>query len=90
MLRKARTASPEIARPNSQPCASEQPKLASAKRICSDSTPSAVIGTSRLWPSPAIVLTIAAVCSLLTIVVMKLLSILIRSSGSRLTWASDA
>jgi ABC-type Na+ efflux pump permease subunit len=32
-----------MARPNSQPCASEQPKSASALRICSDSTPSAVI-----------------------------------------------
>ena len=35
----------------------------------------------------SIVLTIAAVCSLFTIVVMKLLSILMRSSGRRLTWA---
>ena len=37
--RKVRTASAEIARPNSQPCASVQPKSASALRICSDSTP---------------------------------------------------
>ena len=42
------------------------------------------------WDLFAIVLTIAAVWSLFTIVVMKLLSILMRSSGRRLTCASDA
>src|ERR1043165_851754 len=54
IARKLRTASAEMARPNSHPWASEQPKSASAFLICSDSTPSAVIGTSRLCPKPAI------------------------------------
>ena len=34
--------------------------------------------------------TIAAVCSLFTIVLMKVRSILIRSTGRELTWASEA
>ena len=44
--------------------------------------PSAVIGTLSVWPRLVIVLTIAAVCSLLTMVLMKLRSILMRSIGS--------
>ena len=52
--------------------------------------PSAVIGTFSVWPRLVIVLTIAAVCSLFTMVMMKLLSILMRSIGSVLTCDSEA